>query len=189
MSSQFECDDTSLVQKIIAQPHQTFSLKHLGEVHYFLGLEALHSSSGILLTQTKYINDLLHKTNMFHSKPCATPYYSSQKLSLHDSDAFDMPSIYRSTVGALQYLTLTRSNISWIVNKLSKFLQAPTLNHWVACKRVLRCLKGSVSTGLKFTPSSSTTLKGYADADWASCQDDRCSTSGYYIFLGPNLLT
>ncbi|KAK6159148.1 hypothetical protein DH2020_006462 [Rehmannia glutinosa] len=165
-----------------------FSLKHLGKVSYFLGLQVHYSPAGILLNQSKYILDLLKKTNMETCNPCATPHCLNQKLHIQDSSLFENPTLYRSTIGALQYLTLTRPDISYIVNKLSQFLQAPTTSHWGACKRVLRYLKGSITHGILFQPSPRLNLESFADADWASSVDDRKSTSGYCVFLGPNLI-
>ena len=95
----------------------------------------------------------------------------------------------RSTVGALQYLTLTRPDIAFSVNKLNQYWQAPTLAHWKACKRVLRYIKGTISYGLKFKPTQFLKLEGYSDADWASSIDDRKSISGICIFLGGNFIT
>lgn len=94
-----------------------------------------------------------------------------------------------STVGALQYLTLTRPDIAFTVNKLSQFLHSPTTNHWTACKHLLRYLKGTSSVGIIFQPAIRMLIEAYSDADWASSIDDRKSTGGYCVMLGGNLLT
>jgi hypothetical protein len=76
--------------------------------------------NGILLTQEKYALDLLQSVGMSNCKPVATLLSTSEKLSLHEgtllgtNDAMN----YRSVVGALQYLTLTRSDIAFSVNKV-----------------------------------------------------------------------
>ena len=87
-------------------------------MNYFLGLEVVRSSTGLVLTQTKYITDLLAKTNMSTCKSVSTPISTTQKLALHDSKPFEHASLYRSTIGALQYLTYTKLDLSFIVNKL-----------------------------------------------------------------------
>ncbi|XP_031268628.1 uncharacterized protein LOC116127096 [Pistacia vera] len=110
------------------------------------------------------------------------------KLALEDSEPFDNPALYRSTVGVLQYLTLSKPDISYSVNKLSQFLKAPTQLHWQACKRLLRYLKSTSNYGLQFCPSHRFNLKCYTDADWACNPLDRRSTGGCCVFLGSNLI-
>ena len=82
------------------------------------------------------------------------------KLALNDSEVFTQPSLYRSTIGALQYFTLTRLDLAFSVTKLSQFLQAPTVAHWDACKHILRYVKGALSHGLFFQPTQLLTLEG-----------------------------
>lgn len=102
------------------------------------------------------------------------------------------PTMYRSIVGALQYATLTRPEISFSVNKVCQFLSQPLEEHWAAVKRILRYLKGTAHHGLllqKGFKHQPMPLKAYCDADWASDPDDRRSTSGFGIFFGPNLVS
>jgi hypothetical protein len=63
------------------------------------------------------------------TKPYPTPM-STSHLSLTSEDAFDDPHLYRSVVGTLQYVTITRPNIAFAVNKVSQYMHAPTTLHW-----------------------------------------------------------
>jgi hypothetical protein len=96
---------------------------------------------------------------------------------------------YRSIVGALQYVTLTRHGLCFSVNKVCQYLHAPTTTHWTAVKRILRYIQGTKHVGITFQLSSSTLLSAYSDADWAGDLDDRRSTGGFAIFFGPNLIS
>lgn len=100
---------------------------------------------------------------------------TSEKLSIHDGEKLDPEAStrYRSIVGALQYLTLTRPDISFGVNKVCRFLHCPTTVHWIAVKRILRYIKGTLKLGVKFRKSESMMVGAFADADWAGCPDDR----------------
>lgn len=92
-------------------------------------------------------------------------------------------------VHALQYLTLTRPDLSFAVNKVCQFLHAPTTQHWSAVKRIIRYLKGTLTMGLKLRRSSSTLASAFSDADWAGCIDDRRSTGEFAVFFGINLVS
>ncbi|KAJ0985480.1 hypothetical protein J5N97_003836 [Dioscorea zingiberensis] len=179
------------VDDLLKQLQKEFAIKDLGDLHYFLGIEVKKESSGIVLTQGKYVTDLLQKANMQNCKPVATPMSVSEKLSRTVGDPLTAieATRYRSIVGALQYLTLTRPDISYSVNKVCQFLHNPTSCHWTAVKRILRYLKATSTTRLKIYKSASTLLSAFSDADWAGNVDDRRSTGGYAIFFGPNLIS
>jgi Reverse transcriptase (RNA-dependent DNA polymerase) len=182
-------NNTTLLQNFISLLDQRFTIKDLGSVHFFLGIEVSSHNQGLLLTQIRYINSILERAKMLGAKPVATPMATGQALSKSMGDPADDVSLYRSVVGALQYVTITCPEISFAVNRMSQFMQSPTSCHWAAVKRILRYLKGTINYGLFIQPSSSLTLHAYADLDWAGCPDDRRSTTGYLVYLGPNLLS
>ncbi|XP_066396527.1 uncharacterized protein [Miscanthus floridulus] len=97
-----------------------FALKDLGDLHFFLGIEVKKINNGILLTQGKYAKDVLQHANMMECKPVSSPLSTSKKLSAHEGDPLGPKDAmaYRSIVGGLQYLTLTRPDISFAVNKM-----------------------------------------------------------------------
>uniref|UniRef100_A0A2N9J5B9 Integrase catalytic domain-containing protein n=1 Tax=Fagus sylvatica TaxID=28930 RepID=A0A2N9J5B9_FAGSY len=155
----------------------------------FLVIEVVPSFSGVLLTQQRYILDLLKRTNMATAKPVCSPMAPSTHLSLFEGEHFSDATLYRSTVGALQYLSITRPDIAFTVNKLSQYMHQPTLLHWQAVKRLLRYLKHTITHGLHLQPSNTTVLQAFTDADWAGSRDDRRSTGGFCVFLGKNLIS
>nr|CAN83704.1 hypothetical protein VITISV_004174 [Vitis vinifera] len=136
-----------------------FALKDLGLMKDILGFESLLTTTGLHLTQSKYTIDLLTRTNMHSAKPIPTPMSVALKLYAASGLTFSDPTLYRSTIGVFQYLTYTRLDIAFAVNKLNQYLQQPTELHWTACKRVLRYLKGTIHHGLHFTPASSLHLQ------------------------------
>ena len=167
----------------------TFALRNLGCINYFLGIEVSHVNGVVHLNQQKYIQDLLKRSAMQDSKSISTPRATSTNLSQLAGDTFSYASLYCSIVGALQYVTITRPDISYAVNKACQFMAHPTTIHRMAFKRILRYLKGTPSLSVIFHPSTSLDIQAYTDADWASCLDDRRSKTGHCIFLGTNLVS
>jgi hypothetical protein len=128
---------------------------------------------------------------MFNCKPVNTPLSTSEKLSAFEGVPLGPKDSthYRSVVGGLQYLTLTRLDISFSVNKVCQYLHVPTDIHWAAVKRIVRYIKHDTKIGLKIRKSGSTLVSGLSDADWAGSLNDRRSSGGYAIFLGSNLIS
>lgn len=136
------------------------------------------NKDGLLLCQGRYAYEILQHVNMSSCKPINTPLATAEKLSKIDGEPLgaDGATRYRSIVRALQYLTLTRPDISFSINKICQFLHCPTMVHFAAVKRILRYIKGTLNVGLKIRKTSSMLLSAFADADWAGYPDDHSST-------------
>jgi histone deacetylase 1/2 len=120
-----------------------FALKDLGDLHYFLGIEVKKPRDSIVLSQEKYATDLLARVGMQGCKFAPTPLSNTEKLSVFDGDPLGHKDStrYKRIVGALQYFTLTRPDISFSVNNVCRYLHAPTSVHWIATKRILTAAK------------------------------------------------
>jgi len=177
------------ISDLLQQLQMSFAVKDLGKLNYFLGVEVTPLKTGLLLSQRRYIIDLLKRTNMLEAKPISSPMSSSSSLSAFDGDSMEDPILYRSTVGSLQYLSLTRPDLAFAVKRECQFMHKPSKLHWQAVKRILRYLKHTVSHGLLLTRLNISILEAFSDADWAGCPDDRKSTGGYCVFLGSNLIS
>ncbi|RVX14187.1 Retrovirus-related Pol polyprotein from transposon RE1 [Vitis vinifera] len=181
-------NDNNIISDLISTLSSEFSLKDLGSLHYFLGLEVKYLPNGLFVSQTKYIRDLLEHTKMMECTPINTPMALKFIITSFDEQPID-PTPYRQLVGSLQYLTFTRPDIVHAVNKACQHFQAPTKADLRAVKRILRYLKGTMEHGIRFFKQSSLHLTGFCDADWAGCTNTRRSTSGYCIFLGANCIS
>jgi hypothetical protein len=120
---------------------------------------------------------------------CCTSVDTQGKLSEAEGHLVPDPTAYRSLVGALQYLTFTRPDITYAVQQICLHMHDPREPHLTALKCLLRYLRGMVNYGLLLHRSSSAKLVVYTDADWVGCPDTRRSTSGYAVFFGGNLVS
>lgn len=107
---------------MIDKLHKTFALKDMGEIDYFLGIQVKRTSEGLYMSQTKYVTYLLGKAKMQYAKHISTPMTTGFKLSAFGSDDVADPQLYRSIVGALQYVTVTRPELSYSVNQVCQFM-------------------------------------------------------------------
>ena len=113
------------IQKLKQHLSNHFQTKDLGKLKYFLGIEVAQSNSGMVISQSKYTLDILADTGMFDCKLVDTPMDPNVKLVLGHGEPLRDPGRYRRLIGTLNYLTITRPDISFPVSVVSQFLQSP----------------------------------------------------------------
>ena len=129
-------------------------MKYLGMIHYFLGLEVWQFPVDIFLNQEKYLVEILKRFGMLDCKEMNTLMVKNLKLLNHDSlERIDL-TLYRHIISSLMYLTNTRLDMCFSVNKLSQYMVEPRHVHLVAAKHVMRYLKGTLDCGLTYTTDS-----------------------------------
>jgi hypothetical protein len=180
---------TTLLYSIISSLKNEFSMSDLGDIHHFLGINVHRTSAGLFLSQQQYALEILDRAKMLECNPISTPIDTQKKLSSQQGCQFPDATLYRSLAGALQYLTLTRPDISYAVQQVCLFMHDPWDAHYNLIKRIMRYIKGTSHYGLQFHKSATHELIAYSDADWAGCPDTRKSTSGFCVFLGSNLVS
>ncbi|KAH0706549.1 hypothetical protein KY289_011625 [Solanum tuberosum] len=168
--------NTFSVNQVITSLASQFSINDLGNRHYFLGVEVLHSSGGLILTQPNYVNKILNDELMTDCKSINTPMSASELLVLSYGTHLTDATRYHRVLGRLQYLSFTRPDIAYAVNKLSQFMQAPSHLHWKVVKCILRYLRGTIHLGLRVTLIDDFNRHMYSDADWGGDITDREST-------------
>ena len=177
------------------QMSQRFKMKDLGDIEWILGMRVVRDRRRrtLRIDQQTYVHTILHRFDMNDCNLSRTPS-GTHKLSRHDEPItieegkkIDR-SEYISMVGSLLYAsTSTRPDISYSVGVLSRYMHNPGLQHVVACKRVLRYMKGTTDIGLEYNTSNikpdEFNIEAYTDADWAGDIDERRSTTGWIIKL------
>lgn len=122
---------------------------------------------------------------MDEAKSVTTPLATHPPLTLQ-GELLSYPTEYRQLLGSLLYLSLTRPDVAFTVNKLAQYMQRPTKIHMQALHRLLRYLSGTINMGLTIHKDSPLTLHAFSDADWARDRDDYISTTAYIVYLGKN---
>ncbi|RVW78272.1 Retrovirus-related Pol polyprotein from transposon RE1 [Vitis vinifera] len=160
------------IHELISRLSGLFFLKDLGELSYFLGIE-----------------DLLKKTKMDGAKSLPTPMLSGLKLSAGMGDPIDNVFLYRSVVGALQYITITRPEIAFSVSKVLPIYAEAFRYSLEGCQTNFKVSQWHYISWYCVEAIRNYEFSGFCDADWGSDVDDRRSTSRHCVFLGKNLVS
>lgn len=183
----FASSSLAAIQSLKSALASTFDARDLGEPSQFLFISIQRDSSGIKLSQPRMIDDLLAKFNMTDCKPRTLPI-AKGALDVEGTPLDTSKFPYSTLIGSLLYIAMcTRPDIAFAVSTLSRYLSCPTTTHWDVAKGVLRYLAGTKNYSLFYSSdgssSSSSSLHGYCDADWASDKETRRSTTGFLFKL------
>eukprot|EP00253_Pinus_taeda_P034774 PITA_34774 len=168
----FTSNDDQLIKNFKSVMKEEFEMTDMGFLRYFLGIEVDQNEKGIFISQARYVNQVLSRFNMQECKAAITPIVMGLKLSREDSNKDFDPSLYKSIVSSLMYLTATRPDIMYAVSLISRFMERPKEAHWQAAKRILRYVKGAISWAYKKQSivALSTAEAEYVAATTAACQ-------------------
>lgn len=178
---------TSLKNELMSQ----FKMKDIGEARFVLGMQIIRDrkNNKLWLDQQLYIEEILKRYKMWDCNPVDSPVLLGEKLSKNMSpkseDEIEKMSHvpYQEAIGSLLFAAqVSRPDISFAVNNVSRFTQNPGSVHWTATKRIMRYLRGTTQYKLEFDGLKRSSIIGFTDADWASNVDDRRSVTGY-VFL------
>uniref|UniRef100_H3H1B3 Reverse transcriptase Ty1/copia-type domain-containing protein n=1 Tax=Phytophthora ramorum TaxID=164328 RepID=H3H1B3_PHYRM len=161
-----------------------FEMTDSGKCAFVLGIELVDGPDGsVTMCQRRYVDDILKRFAMDECKAVVSPVDMGTRLVPSDA-ATKVNAPFREAVGALMHLmTATRPDIAYAVGYVSRFMENPQEEHWVAVKRIFRYLQGTKTHGICFKPGDKIDFRGYSDADWAGDLADRKSTSGYTFML------
>jgi hypothetical protein len=165
-----------------------FQMSMMGELTFFLGVQVKKMKQGTFVHQAMYTKDIMKKFNMAELKPVSTPMSTAMVLDLDENgEAIDQRK-YRSMIGSLLYLTVTRRDIQIVVCLCAYFQASPRSSHLTVVQRIFRYLKYTLKFWIWHSTSSSLDLVGFSNVDFAGCGIDRKSTSGTCDFLGSSLV-
>ncbi|XP_073962727.1 UDP-galactose 4'-epimerase isoform X2 [Choristoneura fumiferana] len=176
----FYKNDISYV-KVKSDLQKYFSLKDLGPLKYYLGINIDCNDGKVTINQKSYITSLLKKYALQNAKEFDTPLANSKLAA--DSEGKESTYDYQQIIGCLMYLAVnTRPDIAFAASYLSQFNTKCGKIHWLAAKRVLQYLKRTIDYSIIYRKTGKP-LMGYTDADWANCTSDRRSYTGYCFKL------
>eukprot|EP00253_Pinus_taeda_P024772 PITA_24772 len=175
-----KCDGTDdfLIVDFKQVMKSEFEMTDLGLLRFFLGIEVKQTENGIIISQAKYVAEILERFKMHNNKSAPIPIVIELKLSKENWSNNVNLTLYKSMIGILMYLNATSPDIMYVVSFVSRFMETPKETHWQATKRILRYVNGTKQYGILYTTTSGFRLVGYTDIDWVGSVDDRKSMLG-----------
>lgn len=167
----------SIVNDFFCELNKDFKTTTTMNVKTFLGLEISRLENGsIFVNQEKYIESMLDRFHLKEANSVSTPIKIAWNAGSFENEKCDAPD--REAVGCLMFVqVVSRPDISFAINVISRVLENPTLAHWKLVKRIFRYLKGTIDVGLLFCCENDV-FEAFSDADFAGDIETRKSTTG-----------
>jgi len=159
-------------------------IKDLGVASYYLAMEVQQRNGSLLLTQKKYISEILDRFKVPQFEKKYTPM-DIRQLSAADGDLLDDQDTakYREMTGCLMYVCRgTRPDIAYSVGVLARYMKQPRTLHLKSAMDILKYLAATKLMGIEYGGQRDTFV-GYSDSDLGGCRDDSRSTTGFAFML------
>lgn len=154
-----------------------FEMSMKRELKFFLRLQIRQTNGGIFLNQSKFAKDLVSKFGMIKSKPLLTLISTSEKVIRDAKGKYVHTKMYRSMIGSLSYLTMSKPDKSFSVGVCARHQATLKVSYLKATKRIIRYICGTLNYGLWYPFDINSVIVDYSDADWVKNVDDRKSIS------------
>ena len=114
-----------------------FEMSMVEDLTFFLGLQVKQKKEGIFVSQEKYARNIVKKFGLDSKKHASTPMSSSTKLNVDSSGVEVSPTLYRSIIGSLLYLTASKPDIAFSVGVCARDQATPKESHLTAVKQII----------------------------------------------------
>jgi hypothetical protein len=182
------CDNKDKLLQVKEELSRKFEMKDLGDLHFFLGMEVERDRAQRLfyINQLGYLKEILKRFHMEDCKAIGVPVDPNTKLKKNENKDVEMVKVpYQQAVGSLMFAMLcTRPDLEYPISVVSQHMANPSIEHWMAVKRIFRYLQGTLQFKLRIRGLAPQGLVGYCDADWASDLEDRRSTTRFVFIMG-----
>ena len=165
------------------------SMSMIEKLNHFLELQIRQQESGIFLSQFKYAKNLVKKFGLESDSSVRTPMSPNVELTVDLLGKNVDSSLYRSMIGSLLYLIVSRPDISYSVRMCARYQANLKESQMIALKRIIKYVKSTTNFGVWYSKDTTDVLAGYFDADQAGNANDKKSTLGGCFYMGNNLVS
>lgn len=178
----------SLWYEFACEIKSEFEISMIGELSFFLGIQVKQTTERILISQSKYTQDLIKRFVMEGKNHARMPMSTIIKIYTDPIGKSIDPTLYKSMVGSLLYITTSRPDITFSVSVYARFQANPKESHTTAIKRILKYLSVTIDYEIWYSKDTNLSIVCYSDADWARSADDRKITSCECFYVWGNLV-
>lgn len=186
-------DSHRALESIVTSLRNAFEIT-IGDGHIFVGIQIERNrvEKTLFIHQEAYTKRIINKFKMSDAKASAAPADPNVRLTSIDTSVEESIQVpFREAVGSLMFLAVvTRPDIVYAVNSVSKYLCNHSESHWQAVKRIYKYLVATTKTGIEYRSGGSTSaLSGFSDADFASDTETRRSTTGFAFCFSKGIVS